>query len=140
MTERRTIRGQDHWLYVGRISHDPNTGRPLLEVIGDKDEVLLKDGDEFCTFYAGRQLPNVEPTGPFAEPSPEAQALAEQIASEGEAGMAALSRAARISRALTESGLDPDDPHVRLAAAVTLHAIAHELEQDNPPEPGDDTP
>jgi hypothetical protein len=138
MTERRTIRGQDHWLYVGRISHDPNTGRPLLEVIGDKDEVLLRQGDEFCTFWAGQQLPNVEPTGPFAEPSPEAVALAEQIASEGAAGIEALSRAARIARALTESGLDADDPLVRLAAAVTLHAIAHELEHDDPP--GDDQP
>lgn len=136
----RTIAGQGHWQYAARISHDPNTGRPNLEVIQDDDEVLVRDGDAFVTFWAAQELPSVMPTGPFAEPTAEAVALAEQIAREGQPGIAALSRAARIARALTESGLDPDDPHVRLAAAVTLHAIAHELEQDDPPEPGDDAP
>lgn len=56
MTTRRTIKGEDHWLYVGRITYDPNTGRPILEVIQDDDQVLLKGGEEFVTFWAGRQL------------------------------------------------------------------------------------
>jgi hypothetical protein len=63
----RTIRGQDHWPYVGRLSWDPNTGRPLIEVIQDDDEVLVKDGDEFVTFWAARTLPNVMPTFPDDE-------------------------------------------------------------------------
>lgn len=60
---RRTIRGRDHWgPYVGRLTHDPNTGRPLLEVLQDDDEVLVQDGSAFVTFWAGQELPRVTPS------------------------------------------------------------------------------
>lgn len=65
-TQRRTIKGKDHWLYVGRLTHDPNTGRPVLEVIQDDDEVLLKENDAFVTFWAGQELPPAMPTWPGA--------------------------------------------------------------------------
>lgn len=125
--KRRTIAGQDHWgPYVGRLSHDPNTGRPHLEVIQDDDEVLVKDGDEFVTFWAGAELANVLPTGPFAPPSIEAVQLAVQIAADGD--QAALERGSRIIDALRHVGLDPDDHRVRTAVVVVLETIAHELE------------
>ena len=134
MTTRRTIRGDDHWLYVGRISHAPATGRPILEVVGDDDEVLVRDGDEFVTFWAGRELDPVTPEWPAdepTEPTAEAVALAETIAHEGPTAVAALERAVRIVRALEDAGLDPDDPLVRLASAVILQVIAHELGDDH---------
>lgn len=127
--KRRTIAGQDHWQYAARISHAPATGRPVLEVIQDEDEVLLKDGDEFCTFWAAQQLPTVLPEWPSDEPTAEAVELAQQIAAEGPAAVSALARANRINRKLQEAGLDPDHPLVRLAAAATLSAIAEELEE-----------
>lgn len=59
------INGKPHFgPYVGRVSHDPNTGRVHLEVIGDDDEVLVKEGDEFVTFFAGAPVERVEPTDP----------------------------------------------------------------------------
>lgn len=61
---RKTIKGKDHWLYVARLSHDPNTGRPILEVIQDEDIVLLKSGDEFVTLWAGCELAPVMPVFP----------------------------------------------------------------------------
>lgn len=131
MTARRTIKGQDHWQYVGRISHAPATGRPILEVLGDDDEVLVREGDEFCTFWAARTLDPIMPEWPQDEPSPEAVALAEQIAHEGPGAVAALGRAVRIVRALEDAGLDPDDPLVRLASAVTLKVLADEIQGDD---------
>lgn len=62
--KRRTIQGQDHWQYAARISHAPATGRPVLEVIQDDDEVLVRDGDEFVTFWAAQELPPVTPEWP----------------------------------------------------------------------------
>lgn len=127
MGDRRTIKGQDHYLYVGRISHDPNTGRPILEVLQDDDEVLAKGGDQFVTFWAAQQLPRVLPTGPFAPPSSEAIQLAVRaLADDREAD--ALHRATRIVEALRRVGLDPDDMRVRTAAAVVLETIAAEME------------
>lgn len=60
--KRRTIAGQDHWQYAARITHDPNTGRPILEVLQDDDEVLVKDGSAFCTFWSAMELPRVTPS------------------------------------------------------------------------------
>lgn len=65
------IEGVPHFgPFLGRKSHDPNTGRAVLEVIDDDDEVLVKDGDEFVTFFAGAPLARTTPTGPTDEGSP----------------------------------------------------------------------
>lgn len=46
-----------------------NLLRAHLEVIDPNDEVLLRQGDEFVTFYAGAPLHAIEPTEPVvAEP------------------------------------------------------------------------
>lgn len=50
------VNGQPHWgPYLARKSHN-DVGRVLLEVIDDDDQVLIKDGDEFVTFFAGAPL------------------------------------------------------------------------------------
>lgn len=63
-----SIGGTPHYgPFLGRKSHDPNTGRVLLEVIDDDDSVLIRDGDEFVTFFAGAPLARTTPTGPIEE-------------------------------------------------------------------------
>lgn len=50
------VNGQDHFgPYLGRVTYN-DVGRVVLEVIDDDDSVLLKEGDEFATFFAGRPL------------------------------------------------------------------------------------
>ncbi len=58
------IQGRPYYgLFAGRLSNDPNTGRVIIEVVDDDDEVLLKEGDRFVTFFAGMQLNRSTPTG-----------------------------------------------------------------------------
>lgn len=50
------INGQDQWgPYIGRISYN-DVGRMVLEIIEDDDTVLVKEGDEFCSLFAGMPL------------------------------------------------------------------------------------
>ena len=50
------INGQPHWgPYIGRISYN-DVGRMILEIIEDEDEVLIKEGDAFCSLFSGMPL------------------------------------------------------------------------------------
>lgn len=50
------INGVAHWgPYIGRISYN-DVGRMILEIIEDEDEVLVKEGDVFCSLFSGMPL------------------------------------------------------------------------------------
>ena len=50
------VNGKDQYgPFLGRKSYN-DVGHLILEVIDDDEHVLLKEGDEFVTFFAGEHL------------------------------------------------------------------------------------